>query len=163
MKQAPGFDDIFTRVAVARQRPELVIVTLPPPFFTMRARLRKIVVPMVRLMRNCIRVRTNLIPRLTFAFFVAITTVWVPKAIFFGNGTAENPNAGILLGNGYSYTAYAGACLSGACNGGNSGLIGNGGNGFNGGNGGAPGMGGTGGDGGAGGMGGMGGMGDMGM
>ena len=56
-----------------------------------------------------------------------------------GNGTAENPNAGILLGNGYSYTSYEGACLSGTCNGGNSGLIGDGGNGFAGGNGGAQG------------------------
>jgi hypothetical protein len=82
-----------------------------------------------------------------------------------GNGTAENPNAGILLGNGYSYTAYAGACLSGACNGGNSGLIGNGGNGFAGGNGGAAGRYGSGGDGGnasvAGGAGGGGGVGGL--
>ena len=37
---------------------------------------------------------------------------WQPGSIlriFIGDGTAENPNAGILLGNGYSYTAYAGA------------------------------------------------------
>lgn len=53
---------------------------------------------------------------------------------FVGNGTAENPNAGILLGNGYSYTAAS--CPTGACDGGNGGLIGNGGDGFNGGNGG---------------------------
>ena len=33
---------------------------------------------------------------------------WQPGSIlrfFIGNGTAANPNAGILLGNGYSYTA----------------------------------------------------------
>ena len=56
---------------------------------------------------------------------------------FVGAGTADNPNAGILFGNGYSYTAYAGACTTGACNGGNGGLIGNGGDGFAGGNGGS--------------------------
>lgn len=44
--------------------------------------------------------------------------------IFFGNGTAANPNGGILIGNGYCYTGYAGACTSGACKGGNGGLIG---------------------------------------
>ena len=69
---------------------------------------------------------------------------------FIGDGTADNPNAGILFGNGYSYTGYEGACTSGACDGGNGGLIGNGGNGFNGGNGGAAGWFGHGGDGGAG-------------
>lgn len=70
--------------------------------------------------------------------------------IFVGDGTAERPDAGILMGNGYSYTSYEGACTSGACDGGNGGLIGNGGNGFNGGNGGAAGWFGNGGDGGAG-------------
>ena len=71
--------------------------------------------------------------------------------IFVGNGTADNPDAGILLGNGYSYTGVGGACVTGvACNGGNAGLIGNGGNGFNGGNGGSAGWFGRGGDGGAG-------------
>jgi len=54
--------------------------------------------------------------------------------IFIGDGTADNPNGGILIGNGYIYTAYAGACTSGACNGGNSGIIGTPGSGFNGGN-----------------------------
>ena len=29
--------------------------------------------------------------------------------IFVGNGTADNPNAGILFGNGYSYTSDGGA------------------------------------------------------
>ncbi|MBU3706866.1 MAG: hypothetical protein FGM50_09335, partial [Mycobacterium sp.] len=77
---------------------------------------------------------------------------WQPGAIlriFLGNGTAANPNAGILVGNGYTYTGYAGACTSGSCPGGNGGLIGNGGNGYNGGNGGAAGWFGTGGNGGA--------------
>ena len=60
--------------------------------------------------------------------------------MFVGDGTADNPNAGILFGNGYSYTAYAGACTTGACNGGNAGLIGNGGDGFAGGNGGSGGL-----------------------
>ncbi len=69
---------------------------------------------------------------------------------FIGDGTAENPDAGILFGNGYSFTEYGGACPSGACDGGNAGLIGNGGNGFNGGNGGAAGWFGNGGAGGAG-------------
>ena len=68
--------------------------------------------------------------------------------VFIGDGTAENPDAGILFGDGYSYTGYAGACTSGACDGGRAGLIGNGGNGFNGGNGGAAGWFGNGGAGG---------------
>ncbi|NBP85684.1 MAG: hypothetical protein EBU54_11070, partial [Mycobacteriaceae bacterium] len=70
--------------------------------------------------------------------------------IFIGDGTADNPNGGILIGNGYTYTAYAGACTSGACNGGNSGIIGTPGNGFNGGNGGNAGWFANGGNGGAG-------------
>ncbi|MBU3707028.1 MAG: hypothetical protein FGM50_10175, partial [Mycobacterium sp.] len=41
--------------------------------------------------------------------------------VFVGDGTADNPNAGLLYGNGYSYTAYEGACVSGACNGGSGG------------------------------------------
>ena len=69
---------------------------------------------------------------------------------FVGDGTADRPDAGILYGNGFSYTAYAGTCTSGACDGGNGGLIGNGGNGFNGGNGGSAGWFGTGGAGGTG-------------
>lgn len=68
----------------------------------------------------------------------------------FGNGTAASPDGGWLIGSGYSYTAYAGACTSGACDGGKGGLFGKGGNGFNGGNGGAAGWFGSGGDGGAG-------------
>ena len=53
-----------------------------------------------------------------------------------GDGTATNPNAGLLFGNGFSYDATT--CTGGtACNGGNGGLLfGSGGNGFNGGNGG---------------------------
>ena len=57
-----------------------------------------------------------------------------------GNGTADNPNAGILFGNGYSYTSVGGLCTAAAaCNGGTGGLIGSGGNGFQGGNGGSAG------------------------
>ncbi|MGI9163990.1 MAG: beta strand repeat-containing protein, partial [Mycobacterium sp.] len=68
---------------------------------------------------------------------------------FIGDGTADNPNAGILAGNGYSYTQYGGSCTSGACDGGSAGLLwGTAGNGFNGGNGGAAGLFGTGGAGG---------------
>lgn len=54
----------------------------------------------------------------------------------FGNGTAENPDAGLLFGNGFSYDA--GSCPSGTvCNGGKAGLLfGDGGNGWNGGSGG---------------------------
>jgi CubicO group peptidase (beta-lactamase class C family) len=84
---------------------------------------------------------------------------------FVGSGTAENPNAGVLLGNGYSYMAYGGACTTGACNGGTAGLIGNGGDGFGGGHGGAAGWFGSGGNGGAatavGGTGGRGGSGGL--
>ncbi|MBU3750536.1 MAG: hypothetical protein FGM52_08800, partial [Mycobacterium sp.] len=35
-----------------------------------------------------------------------------------GNGTAEHPDAGILLGNGYSWTGYGGVCTAGPCHGG---------------------------------------------
>lgn len=69
---------------------------------------------------------------------------------FVGNGTAENPNAGILFGNGYDWTAYGGVCASGPCTGGKGGLFGNGGSGYNGGDGGAAGWFGDGGAGGAG-------------
>jgi len=57
-------------------------------------------------------------------------------AIFVSSGTAAHPNAGLLLGNGFSYDATT--CAGGvACNGGHAGLLGNGGNGFNGGAGGS--------------------------
>ncbi len=81
---------------------------------------------------------------------------WQPGSVirlFIGDGTADNPNAGILLGNGYSYTGYGGACTSGACNGGNAGLIGKGGSGYQGGSGGSAGWFGNGGSGGSGGTG----------
>jgi hypothetical protein len=57
-------------------------------------------------------------------------------SIFVSNGTAANPNAGLLIGNGFSYDAAT--CLVGStCNGGRGGfLLGNGGNGYGGGNGG---------------------------
>jgi hypothetical protein len=71
--------------------------------------------------------------------------------IFIGNGDATNPNAGLLIGNGYSYTSYAGSCTTGACDGGRGGfLFGSGGNGFAGGVGGSTGLWGDGGAGGAG-------------
>jgi hypothetical protein len=98
----------------------------------------------------------------------AVIAPWQPGSVirfFIGAGTAENPNAGILLGDGYTYTGYEGTCLTGACNGGNGGLIGNGGDGFAGGNGGSAGWFGTGGNGGAaiiaGGQGGNGGTGGL--
>ena len=93
---------------------------------------------------------------------------WRPGSVlrvFVGNGTADNPNAGILLGNGHSYTTYGGACTTGACNGGTGGLIGNGGDGFAGGHGGSAGWFGSGGKGGdataVGGTGGRGGSGGL--
>lgn len=66
----------------------------------------------------------------------------------FGNGTAEHPNGGLLVGSGFSWDADS--CTNGmACRGGNSGLLaGNGGDGFNGGDGGSAGWFGDGGDGG---------------
>ncbi|WP_167100681.1 hypothetical protein [Mycobacterium sp. DL592] len=70
-------------------------------------------------------------------------------AIFIGNGTATHPDAGLLIGNGFSYDATS--CTGGvACNGGNAGLLGNGGNGYNGGAGGDGGLFGNGGNGGTG-------------
>ncbi|WP_328351189.1 hypothetical protein OG976_17370 [Mycobacterium sp. NBC_00419] len=98
---------------------------------------------------------------------VAVDPVAAFIRIFIGDGTADHPDAGILYGNGYTYTSYEGACLSGACNGGKAGFIGNGGDGFMGGNGGSAGYLGNGGkgaqgvvgiNGGAGGNGGNGGL-----
>ncbi|MCB0924124.1 MAG: hypothetical protein KDB50_06210, partial [Mycobacterium sp.] len=66
--------------------------------------------------------------------------------IFIGDGTASNPNGGLLIGNGYSWTAASCTGVA-ACDGGNGGLIGSGGNGWNGGNGGNAGWIGNGGDG----------------
>ena len=91
---------------------------------------------------------------------------WQPGSVLrfvIGNGTADNPNAGILLGNGFSYDYPT--CSQGGCNGGNGGMIGNGGDGFAGGHGGAAGWFGSGGKGGAatavGGTGGRGGSGGL--
>lgn len=82
---------------------------------------------------------------------------------FIGNGTADNPNAGLLIGNGFSYDAAS--CVGViVCNGGNGGLLGNGGAGYHGGIGGAAGWfgnGGAGGDGLAGQSGGAGGRGGL--
>ncbi len=70
-------------------------------------------------------------------------------SFFVGNGTANHPDAGLLLGNGFSYSAST--CTAGtACNGGRAGLLGNGGDGFNGGDGGSAVLAGNGGAGGAG-------------
>lgn len=82
--------------------------------------------------------------------------------IFVSNGTPERPNAGLLIGDGYSWTVAT--CNQGtACAGGRSGLLlGNGGNGFAGGNGGSAGLFGDGGAGGAGVNGGAGGNGGRG-
>jgi hypothetical protein len=83
----------------------------------------------------------------TAAVTAAVT--WQPGSIlrfFVGNGTADNPNAGILAGDGFSYDATS--CPTGTCDGGNGGLLGNGGNGYNGGAGGSAGWFGHGGNGG---------------
>lgn len=70
--------------------------------------------------------------------------------MFVGDGTAENPNAGLLIGKGYSYGTVEGDCAS-SCDGGRGGMLfGQGGNGFGGGSGGSVGLFGNGGAGGAG-------------
>lgn len=85
----------------------------------------------------------------TASAVAAAGATWSLWDVFFGNGTAEHPNAGLLVGNGYSWTAQT--CTGAtACDGGASGLVGNGGNGYNGGNGGSAGLFGNGGNGGAG-------------
>lgn len=68
--------------------------------------------------------------------------------LFISNGTASHPDAGLLIGNGYSFTAIT--CVSvQACDGGRAGLlVGDGGAGFNGGDGGNGGLLGNGGGGG---------------
>lgn len=69
--------------------------------------------------------------------------------VFVGNGSAANPNAGLLFGNGFSYDASTCAGTS-TCDGGRGGfLVGNGGDGWNGGSGGSAGLFGSGGAGGA--------------
>ena len=86
---------------------------------------------------------------------------------FIGDGTATNPDAGLLVGDGFSYDAST--CVgTAACDGGRGGfLFGNGGSGWNGGSGGSAGLFGNGGNGGAGvpgvfaGFGGLGGRGGL--
>ncbi|MGV1006097.1 MAG: TNT domain-containing protein [Candidatus Nanopelagicales bacterium] len=77
---------------------------------------------------------------------------WQPGpviSIFISDGTATHPDAGLLVGNGFSFTATS-CPTSTQCDGGHAGyLYGNGGNGFNGGNGGSAGFVGNGGGGGA--------------
>jgi len=51
---------------------------------------------------------------------------------FIGNGTADQPDAGILVGNGFSYDATTCTGQT-ACNGGKGGILGDGGAGYNGG------------------------------
>mgnify|MGYP000157874760 CR=1 FL=1 len=41
-----------------------------------------------------------------------VTQIADAVRFFVGDGTADNPNAGILFGNGYSYTTYEGACAA---------------------------------------------------
>jgi hypothetical protein len=80
----------------------------------------------------------------------AAARTWQPGSIlrqFIGYGTASNPNGGILIGDGYSWTT--GTCAN-SCTGGNAGLVGSGGDGYGGGNGGSAGWFGNGGHGGAG-------------
>ncbi|MBJ7401744.1 MAG: hypothetical protein JHC67_16030, partial [Mycolicibacterium sp.] len=77
------------------------------------------------------------------------SATWQPGSVLqalFRNGTADNPNAGLLVGNGFSFDAST--CPTGSCSGGNGGLIGNGGNAYNGGFGGDAGLFGRGGRGG---------------
>ena len=85
-------------------------------------------------------------------------------SVLIGDGTAQQPNGGILGGNGFSYDAVTCPGTT-ACTGGNGGLLwGSGGNGWNGGNGGSAGWfghGGTGGPGVTGGGGGRGGSGGL--
>lgn len=62
---------------------------------------------------------------------------WQPGSglrAFVGDGTASNPNGGLLVGDGFSYDAVS--CPTGSCNGGSGGIFGSGGAGYNGGNGG---------------------------
>ncbi|WP_319430553.1 TNT domain-containing protein [Mycobacterium sp. RTGN5] len=71
-------------------------------------------------------------------------------AVFVSNGTLSHPDAGLLIGNGFSFDGVTCAAAT-KCNGGSSGLLfGNGGNGFNGGVGGNAGLIGNGGAGGRG-------------
>ena len=95
---------------------------------------------------------------------VATATAAVDTSVWLvGNGTAEHPDGGIWIGNGFSWTSET--CTGAtACVGGNGGFFGSGGDGFNGGNGGHAGWFGNGGDGGhgvAGGDGGTGGRGGL--
>lgn len=65
--------------------------------------------------------------------------------IWISDGTADHPDAGLLLGNGFSYDATS---CSSSCDGGRGGIFGNGGSGYGGGTGGDAGWFGHGGDGG---------------
>ena len=78
-------------------------------------------------------------PTATAAATSAASGGWQPGSIFrffFSDGTAEHPDAGLLIGNGFSYDSTSCPATT-PCSGGRGGLlIGNGGNGFNGGDGG---------------------------
>lgn len=73
---------------------------------------------------------------------------WQPGSVyslFISDGSLTHPDAGLMIGNGFSYNADT--CPDGGCNGGRAGLLyGNGGNGWGGGNGGSAGLIGDGGD-----------------
>lgn len=107
------------------------------------------------------------VPPVAPSVVISAPTAAAPGGEFmlFGDGTADHPDAGLLGGNGWSFTAYEGACTAAPCTGGKAGLLwGNGGNGFAGGDGGSAGLfgnGGAGGNGVAGNAGGRGGNGGM--
>jgi hypothetical protein len=94
------------------------------------------------------------VPSTTAHAGVAAVPAWTPGSvltIFVSNGTPGHPDAGLLIGDGFSYDASTCTGSATACNGGRAGLlIGNGGNGWSGGNGGTAGLIGDGGNGGAG-------------
>ena len=55
------------------------------------------------------------------------------SSIFFGDGTEDHPNGGLIIGNGYSWTARKPALAQRLASSGNGGIFGNGGDGYNGG------------------------------
>lgn len=101
--------------------------------------------------RNARRASTQLAPAGT-AHANVVAPSWTPGpilAFLISDGTAAHPNAGLLIGGGFTFDAVT--CVSIKCDGGHAGLLfGNGGNGFNGGAGGNGGLIGNGGSGGAG-------------
>ncbi|MEI7545475.1 MAG: hypothetical protein WCJ53_11700, partial [Mycobacteriaceae bacterium] len=89
------------------------------------------------------------LPKAVGAPSASAATYWQPGqilkavySIFVSDGTSGSPNAGLLVGNGYSYSSFDTQCVgSFVCDGGRGGLLlGAGGNGYNGGNGGDAGL-----------------------